>query len=132
MIEALIDGERDPQRLAEMSLGVMRNKKEKLAEAFAGTTFSTHHGVVARRILDHIAFLDSSIDQLTSEVAERCAASEPVIELLCQIPGWGRGTAEVFIVETGGDMTVFPTPRQLVSWAVWPRARTSRLERDDP
>jgi hypothetical protein len=56
MIEALIEGERDPETLADMSLSVMGNKKDRLAEAFAGTTFGAHHGVVSRRIMDHIAF----------------------------------------------------------------------------
>jgi transposase len=117
MVEALIAGERDPERLADMSLSVMRAKKDRLALAFAGTNFGAHHGIVARRILDHIAFLDDSIDRLTTEIVERCAPFEPVIELLCQIPGWGRNTAEVFIAETGGYMAVFPTPGQLASWA---------------
>lgn len=117
MIEALIDGERDPERLAEMSLSVMRAKKDRLAEAFAGTTFSAHHAAVARRIMDHIAFLDGSIADLTAEIVERCGPFEATIKLLCQIPGWGRTTAEVFIAETGGDMAVFPTAGQLVCWA---------------
>jgi transposase len=67
--------------------------------------------------MDHITFLDESISRLTTEIVERCAPFEPAIRLLCQIPGWGRNTAEVFIAETGGDMTVFPTPGQLASWA---------------
>jgi transposase len=117
MIEALIDGERDPAALADMSLSVMRNKKDRLAEAFAGTTFGAHHGVVARQIMDHISFLDNSISKLTAQIVERMAPFEAAIDLLCQIPGWGRLTAEVFIAETGGNMAVFPTAGQLASWA---------------
>jgi len=117
MIEALIAGERDPERLAEMSLSVMRAKKDRLVGAFAGTNFSAHHGVVARQIMDHIEFLDASIARLSAEIVERCRPFEPMIDLLCQIPGWGRSTAEVFIAETGGDMAVFPTPGQLAAWS---------------
>jgi transposase len=116
MVEAMIAGERDPVVLAELSKSRMRAKKAELVEALAGR-FSDHHGVVARQILDHIAFLDSSIASLTAEIAERVHPFEPAIELLCGIPGWGRSIAEVFIAETGGDMTVFPTPGQLAAWS---------------
>jgi transposase len=85
MIEALIDGERDPEALADMSLSVMRNEKGRLAEAFAGTTFGAHHGVVARQIMDHISFLDNSISDLTALIVERMAPFEAAIDLLCQI-----------------------------------------------
>ncbi len=116
MVEAMIAGERDPAVLAELSKSRMRAKKDQLVEALAGR-FSDHHGVVARQILGHIAFLDTSIASLTAEIAERVRPFEPAIELLCDIPGWGRGMAEVFIAETGGDMTVFPTAGQLAAWS---------------
>lgn len=116
MVEALIAGERDPVVLAEMSKSRMRAKKDQLELALDGN-FGPHHGVVARQIIDHITFLDASIADLTTAIADRLAAFEAVIEALCEIPGWGRTTAEIFIAETGGDMSVFPTPEQLASWA---------------
>jgi transposase len=61
--------------------------------------------------------LDHAIAALSEEIRARLAGFEPAITLLCQIPGWGRTTAEVFIAETGGDMSVFPTAGQLASWA---------------
>jgi len=33
------------------------------------------------------------------------------------IPGFSQVVADVFIAETGADMSVFPTPGQLASWA---------------
>lgn len=41
------------------------------------------------------------------------AAREPI----CAIPGLGIPTADVIIAQTGANMTVFPTPGQLASWA---------------
>ena len=41
----------------------------------------------------------------------------PARDLLESIPGFSQILAEVFIAETGGDMTQFPTPGQLASWA---------------
>ena len=129
MIEAMISGERDPVVLAEMALSRMRTKKDALAQALTGT-FAAHHGVVARRIIDHIAFLDASIAGLSSEIASRLEPSEALIELLCQMPGWGRTTAEIFIAETGGDMKIFPTAGQLASWCgVAPGTRESAGKR---
>jgi transposase len=116
MVEAMIAGERDPRLLAELSKSRMRAKKDQLVEALDGR-FAEHHGVVARRILDHIAFLDTSIASLSAEIAARMSSFEPAIRLLCGIPGWGRPIAETFIAETGGDMTVFPTAGQLAAWS---------------
>ncbi len=54
---------------------------------------------------------------MSRAIAGRLARFEPAIALLCGIPGWGRNKAEVFIAETGGGMSVFPTAQQLASWA---------------
>jgi transposase len=116
MVEALIAGERDPHQLAELSKSRMRAKKDRLVDALSGR-FGSHHAVVARQILDHISFLDASIDRLTIEIVGRMRPFEPAIALLCGIPGWGRPTAEVFIAETGGDMSAFPTPGALAAWS---------------
>lgn len=116
MVEALIAGERDPAVLAEMSKSRMRAKKDRLELALDGD-FAAHHGLVARQIVDHILFLEASIERLSTAIRVRLVDHEPMIGLLCEIPGWARTTAEVFIAETGGDMSVFPTAEQLASWA---------------
>lgn len=116
MVEAMIAGERDPSVLAEMARGRMRTKIPQLSEALAGR-FAAHHGVVARRILDHVAFLDASIFELSAQIAARCLPFARAIELLDTIPGIDRLTAEVFLAETGGDMSRFPTAGHLAAWA---------------
>lgn len=116
MLEALIAGERDPAVLAEMSQSTMRAKIPALTEALAGR-LSAHHGVVARQIIDHVAFLDRSISQLSVEIAERTVPFAPAVQLLCTIPGVKRTTAETFLAETGGDMSRFPTAGHLAAWA---------------
>jgi transposase len=116
MIEALIAGERDPEVLADLALGRMRAKKNELIEALAAH-WRPHHSTVAARIIAHIDFLDASINELTVAIGERLDPFEAMITRMCEVPGVDRETAEVVIAETGGDMTVFPSPVQLCSWA---------------
>jgi transposase len=116
MLEALIAGQRDPAVLAEMALGKMRIKRAALGEALAGH-FGPHHAVAVRQILDHVDFLDHSIIVVSEQVATRMAPHAAAIRLLVGIPGISRLSAEVIIAETGGDMSRFPSPAHLASWA---------------
>jgi transposase len=116
MIEALIAGDHDPTALAEMALGKMRIKRPALVEALTGH-FDTHHAVTARQILDHVDFLDASIANLSDQITIRTAPFTAAIGLLIDIPGISRRSAEAIIAETGGDMTRFPSPAHLASWA---------------
>lgn len=116
MVEALIAGERDPAVLADKALRKMRPKIPALTEALAGR-FGAHHGAVAGAILAHIDFLDANIATLDQEVAARLGPFRAAVELLKTIPGVGQVAAEVFVAETGGDMSRFPSPAHLAAWA---------------
>ena len=116
MVEALIAGERDPAVLAAKALGKMRPKIPVLTEALVGR-FAAHHAVVARAVLGHIDFLDRSIAVLDQEVVARLGSFWAAIELLKTIPGVGQTVAEVFVAETGGDMSRFPSASHLAAWA---------------
>jgi transposase len=116
MIEALIAGEKNTTVLADFAKTRMRKKIPQLQEALNGH-FGAHHGIVAKRILAHIDFLDESIDELTKEVVNRLDPFDRTVELLGSIPGWGPRTIEVFIAETGADMTKFQTAGHLAAWA---------------
>jgi transposase len=140
MIEALISGERDPGALAGMARGRMRTKQAALAEALAGT-FDDHHGELARMLLDQIDALTTQISRLGTRIEELIAAVPaaqgvdadgttgsgaglgqdapvlPAIDRLDEIPGISRASAQAIIAEIGLDMTRFPTPGHLASWA---------------
>lgn len=116
MIEAMIAGERDPKVLAQMAKSRMRAKIPELEEAFSGN-FGSHHALVCRQVIEHIDFLDRSIEALTADIIERCCPFESALTILCSIPGVSRITAEVMVAEMGVDMTRFPTPGQLCAWA---------------
>ena len=116
MIEALIDGERDPRVLADLARGVMRKKIPDLSMALAGR-FGAHHAVLARLHLDHLDHLNDMISRLDAQIEEMTAPFGVQIQALCTIPGIAERTAQVIISEIGVDMSRFPTADHLASWA---------------
>jgi transposase len=72
MIEALIAGERDPYRLAELARGKMKAKRSELIAALDGR-FDEHHGDLARMLLGQIDALRTQIDTLSARIDEQLA-----------------------------------------------------------
>jgi len=116
MLDALVSGTRDPEILAELAKGRLRAKIAALKEALEGR-FDHLHAVWIGAILAHLDFLDEQIANLTEAIGEQIAPFEKAVELLCTIHGVQRRTAEVIIAEIGVDMSIFPTAKQLASWA---------------
>lgn len=116
MLEALIGGERDPAVLADLARTRMRAKLPELQLALEGR-FNDHHALMLRLHLDHVDHLSAMIDRLDEEVDRAVAPFCEPMRRLQTIPGVGKRTAEVMIAEMGVDMTRFPTPGQLASWA---------------
>ena len=116
MLAALITGERDPQVLADLALGRMRPKQAHLAEALVGR-FDTHHARLCSKMLAHIDDLTSTVADLSAEIEQAMTPFHRQQQRLTTIPGVGRRVAEVIIAETGADMSRFPTPGHLASWA---------------
>ena len=116
MLQALIDGQRDPAVLADLAKRRLRAKIPALTEALTGR-FSDHHAFLADVYPD-------AIDQRSQQIADLTARIEVVIEpfrsfcdLIDTIPGIGERSAEVIVAETGADMSIFPTAAHLASWA---------------
>ncbi|MCB8914074.1 IS110 family transposase [Rhodococcus rhodochrous] len=116
MLEALIAGHRDPEQLAELAKGRMRVKIPALIEATTGQ-FTDHHGFLIRMHLDLIDRYGQSLTDLDDRIAEAMEPFQAARELLTSIPGFSTSIAEVFLAETGADMSVFPTAAHLASWA---------------
>jgi transposase len=116
MLDALVSGTTDPEVLADLAKGRLRQKLPALREALEGR-FNSLHALLIGAILAHLDFLDEQIDRLSDAIGEQIAPFEAAVELLTTIPGVQRRTAEVIIAEIGPDMTVFPSARHLASWA---------------
>jgi len=116
ILAAMIDGESDPQVLAEIAKGRMRKKIPDLAQALEGH-FDVHHAQLARSILDRIDRVEQAMAELDLAIEAQCAPWAHQLELLQTIPGVGPKVAQVVIAETGADMSKFPTAAHPASWA---------------
>jgi transposase len=129
MLAALISGEDDPRVLAELAKGKMRRKIPALTEALTGH-FDDGHAQLARSMLARISSVEAALAELNAVLAVAFAPWVHQLELLQTIPGVGEKVAQVIIAETGADMTRFPTPEHLASWAgVSPGTRESAGKR---
>lgn len=116
MIGALIEGERDPQVLAEHAQKRARAKIPQLRRALVGR-WNDHHSFLAAQALEAIDTIDAQIAAFTQRIGQELAPFEQARDLLVTIPGVAERTASIIIAEIGVDMSQFPTHQALTSWA---------------
>jgi transposase len=116
MLQAMIDGQRDPKVLAQLAHGVMRRKIPQLRDALTGH-FDDHHAFICATMLRRIDALAADIAQMDARIEEMIAPFAQAVEKLDEITGIGLRSAQEFIAEIGVDMIAFPTAAHLVSWA---------------
>ena len=140
MLRELAAGATDPQALAGLAKGRLRNKMKDLAAALIGTV-DAHHRFILAQQLGHIDFLDEQIEAMSQQISQhlqqmaqppaddddpsgssetetdKALSWSAAVELLDTIPGVDQRTAEVILAEIGLDMSQFPTADDLVSWA---------------
>lgn len=81
MLRALIDGERDPNILADMSHGALRKKIPSLQKALKGL-IGTHQQFLLAQQLDHIEYLENQLVELDKEVSQRLNYCKEDLELI--------------------------------------------------
>lgn len=130
MLEALMAGETDPKRLADLAQRKMRSKIPQLRKALQGGV-SEHHRYMLRTLYAHVQYLEGVIASLDARIAQLVDCRElnetnpgenalPFAKaqaLLETVPGIDANSARTILAETGTDMSQFPTPGHFASWA---------------
>ena len=117
VIDAVIAGETDPQKLAALCTHRrLKATREEIALAVEGC-FTEHHKFMIRAIRTSIANIEAEIDNLDKEIERRMKPFEAQITQLCEIPGMDVTSVNELLAEIGVDMEVFPTAEHLTSWA---------------
>ena len=80
---------------------------------------SEEQAVKLRQCLDHIDELEKHKTEIEREIFRLSEKYEDALNLIRTVPGFNKNpmTAIQVLSEIGGDMSVFPTAKHLVSWA---------------
>jgi transposase len=119
MIEALIDGERRGQVLADLAIGRMRTagKLADLSQALVGR-FTDHHAALCRLHLDRIALFGAAVAGLEQKIAVKVTPYRRELDLLKSITGFGDAVACAWLAEIGpAPHEYFASHEKLASWA---------------
>lgn len=116
MIARLIQGETDPERLADEARASLKKKVIPLRRALEGRV-TEHHRFLLEALMDQHRQLEDLIERYTARIDEAMRPFAEAEERLMTIPGVGRQAAEVIVAEIGSDMSRFATAGNLTSWA---------------
>lgn len=116
MLKAMVKGEQDQEKLAEMSRGLLRRKIPQLRLALEGR-MTEHHRFLLQELIDHLEFVESKMAKLEKEIVNRLEPFADQVNRLCEVPGLDRVSAWGIVSEIGLEMKQFPDADHLASWA---------------
>jgi transposase len=116
IIEALIAGETNAEKLADLASRRVKAPREKRVEYLHGKV-TDHHRFLLRLHLSQIDSLNATLAQLDARIEELLRPLASKVEQLSAIPGISVKAAQVILAELGSDMTPFPSAEHLRSWA---------------
>src|SRR5215471_17457796 len=116
MLQAIIAGEDNPEKLADLAKHSLRSKIPQLQQALYGK-ITDHHRWLLRLLYDQLTSAEAFLSKLDERIEQLTRPQQPLVEKLDRIPGIDRRVAEVVLAEVGPDMTPFPDAPHLTSWA---------------
>jgi transposase len=116
ILAAIIAGEADPDHLAALTRGRLKASRAELREALHGRV-TEHHCFVIQLHLTQIDGLEGAIAAIDARIGDALGPVHAAVRLLATMPGLSETTARSLVAEIGTDMTRFPSPAHLVSWA---------------
>ncbi len=116
ILDALVAGETNPERLVALCSGRLKASRKVLIEALRGRV-TDHHRFLLKLHLGQVDLLQQGMRDLEARMGEALEPFRQAIENLTTIPGIRDVAAHVIAGEVGLDMSRFPTVGNLISWA---------------
>lgn len=116
MINAIIDGEADTEKLVAFAHGKLSADKETIKKALEGKV-SEHHRFMLQMIRQSILVNEQLISKIEDQIEKASEKYKVEIDLLQTIDGIGKDSAISIISEIGVEMNQFPNEHHLASWS---------------
>src|SRR6266545_3709009 len=116
ILNALIAGETDPERLTDLTHGRLQASRADLLDALHGRV-TDHHRFMLKLHRTQIDTIETAIGTIEARIGDALGPFRAAVNLLTTMPGISETTARVLIAEIGTDMSRFPTVGHLISWA---------------
>jgi len=116
ILNALVEGESDANKLAELVVGKLKKKKKELRQALQGK-FQDHHRFQIRLLMEDLKQCEDKIFQLDRRIEKYLEPYEETVRRLDAIPGVDRIGAAVILAEIGPDMSPWEDSGKLASWS---------------
>jgi len=116
ILQAMADGETDPDRLAELGDDRLRCTKTELADALNGSLEPIQRELLKLH-LKRLALLDEQIGKLDQMIADALKQHQDAVVRLAEVPGFGVDSAQQLIAEIGVDAEAFRSAGEFASWA---------------
>lgn len=139
ILEALVAGETDPEKLLALVHRRVKAEPAQLRAALSGRVGDSHRFLLRLHLGQYDA-LAKALEAIDLEVERNLDPFRDAVRLLRTVPGIGDLAARAIVAEIGSDMRRFPTAAHLVSWAgLCPRndesagkRRSTRLRKGAP
>jgi transposase len=119
MLDALLKGKATAEEIAQFAKGRAKKKIPQIITALEGHQMSDHHRKMIGYSLKHLRFLEEQLMEMDEDIRAKIreAGLEPQWQMVQSIPGIAETSGAAILAETGGDMTVFPSVKNISSWA---------------
>ncbi len=116
ILTALIAGETDAERLADLTTGRLKATRSELVDALCGRV-TAHHRFMLQLHLTQVAAVEAAVVAVEARIREALAPFRAAVSLLTTMPGVSETAAAVIVAEIGDHMATFPSAGHLLSWA---------------
>ena len=116
ILHALVAGETDPERLADLVQGRLKASRAALVAALHGR-LTAHHRFLLQLHLTQVDALEQAVHDVEERLGHALVPFRTALDRLITMPGVSETVARVVVAEIGFDMARFPTAGHLVSWA---------------
>ena len=113
----LSDDTFNPEHCISLLQRSLKKKADSVLESIEGYQITNEQKLRMNTIRSHLTYIENSIKYLDDTIDSMVTPYEPLITLMCTIPGIERKSAITVISEIGNEVSLFGSSKRLCSWA---------------